>query len=267
MLFLKDGARAALVSLINEQNTLPVPLTERDLYHGKLKPVNGQVELPTVTMFVSVYEGYARFVYGRVNLSQIFGTHRPTISAVGQNSLHAMLPMLSKAFGFTILPEDVYNVNITWLGGNEEVNIQIMARPESVGFEGSFVIKFIRVRPMLNTIVSMQNLDVLTHAWADQAKRSVDVLLWSVDFTGWIKNELRTHYTDGRLWANMPGLQGVMNQLGYAAWPQRTGPIANLKVYATKDLPQANKDFTHVIVQKQVVGADYAGTAYFHYNT
>jgi hypothetical protein len=42
--------------------------------------------------------------------------------------------------------------------------------------------------------------------------------------------------------------------------------MRNVSTHLTKDIPEANKVFSHVIIQKDVVRADYAGIGYFHFN-
>ena len=265
MFLLPDGARAELHRQINDANpSLPIPLLEKDLYFGKVqqaKDAEGRIKLPTVSMYDSEFEGYATFQYERINLTNVFGSVRPVVKAVGSSTLHDMLPQISKGLGMTIKPEDVINVDVNWLGGSEAVNIEIIAKPNSPGFEGRIIITYQRIRPLLSNVVKSRSLDVLHHIQEDPDKRSTDILTWGIDFTEHI-DEFAIY---GTWWRDGAAVQRVMAEWGFANWPAPWGG-RTLKNYKTADVPQANKKFTNVIIQTDVVGADYAGKGYFHYN-
>lgn len=265
MFLLPNGARAELHRQINEVNPeLPIPLEEGDLYFGRVqqaKDVDGRIKLPTVSMYNSEFEGYATFQYERINLTNVFGGVRPVVKAVGSSTLHAMLPQISKALGITIAPEDVINVDVNWLGGSEAVNIELVAQPNSPGYEGRIIITYQRVRPLLSNVVKSRNLDVLKHIQADPNKRSTDILTWGLDFT----NEIDSFAIYSTWWRNAEAVQKVMADWGFPNWPAPWGG-RTLKSYKTADVPQANKKFSNVIIQSDVVGADYAGNGYFHFD-
>ena len=265
MFLLPSGARAELYRQLNDANPeMPIPIGEGDLYFGKVqqaKDAEGRIKLPTVSMYNSEFEGYATLQYERINLTNVFGTTRPVVKAVGSSTLHTMLPQISKALGITIMPEDVVNIDVNWLGGSEAVNIELIAQPNSPGFEGRVIITYQRVRPHLSAAVRSRNLDVLNHLQDDPTKRSTDILTWGLDFTDDI-DEMGMYVT---WWRNAAKVKAVMAEQGFANWPAPWGG-KTLKAYKTADVPQANKKFTNVIIQTDVVGADYAGTAYFHFD-
>lgn len=265
MFLLPSGARAELYQQMNAANQdLPIPITEGDLYFGRVGPTKdsqGRITLPTVAMYDAEYDGYATFQYQRLDFTKAFGTVRPTIKAVGSSTLHAMLPIISQALGITIQPEDVIDVNINWLGGTEAVNIELIAKPDSPGFEGKFIITYQRVRPLLSNMVKLRDLDILKHPVVDDAKRSTNILTWGIDYTDHL--DVVVQYGN---WWRFPGpMQQLMAQKGFANWPVDWG-MRNVTTHLTKDIPEANKVFSHVIIQKDVVRADYAGIGYFHFN-
>lgn len=265
MFLLPSGARAELYRQMNEANQdLPIPITEGDLYFGKVgtaKDSQGRITLPTVAMYDAEYDGYVKFQYQRLDFTKAFGTVRPTIKAVGSSTLHAMLPIISQALGITITPEDVIDVNVNWLGGTEAVNIELIAKPTSPGFEGKFIITYQRVRPLLSNMVKLRDLDCLKHPQVDLAKRSTNILTWGIDYT----DHLDVIVQYGSWWLHGAKVQTLMASKGFPDWPAgwATDLIAT---YLTKNVPEANQAFTHVIIQKGVVRPDYAGIGYFHFN-
>lgn len=267
MNLLPGSSEDALITLVNQVNPLlPQPLKAGELYFGKLKALTdgtGRVEIPAVTQYDSAYEGYVKFRYKRLNLSQAFGTSRPTLRDIGYPSLHQLLPVINKALGVNLNAADVIDTKIDWLGNNENINIQITATAESLGYEGGFVITFTRVRPMLTRVIGNKVMDVQKHPINPILNvQSLSMVTFSMDFTG--EDAALQIWTATGLWWNYWGLNAMMAARGFPNWPQaKRGDVMG---YATKDLPEANKDFTNVIVQKDVTLAGYKGDAYFHYN-
>lgn len=266
MLLLQGTSEQALVDLINANNTLPVPIEPGDLYFGKRKTLtDGTTQVPIVTQFDNEeYQGYAVLDYKRLNLSLIFKDIRPIIKEVGQTSLARLLPVINKNTGLNLQPEDIVDQSITWLGGNEEANLQFVMAPESLGYEGRFIVQFIRLRPMLSSVVIQKSLPVLTFPDPIVAgKKSMSMKSWGLDFTD---DAYRlTLYRDG--WRYPAEVKQLMADNGVANFPSGVfGSSLGLTVRATKDVPGANRAFTHVIVQKFVNTAEYNGDAFFHFN-
>ena len=262
-MFLSPGSTIdELVKLTNAGNELPFELLPTDLYAGKPKVLpSGLVELPLVTMYDSVYEGYVKLTYKRIDLTKVFGGVKPVVHEIGSTTLHKLLPVISQAIGVYLTPQDVVDTNITWLGSGEQVNIQVTATPESLGFTGTFVVQFNRIRPHLNAI-PLTTLDALVHPSVPPAgKRCVDMATWGLDFTD-NQQFIRPYYSF--TWADYGSVKRIMGEFGFANWPN--AGQGDLRVWATKDLPTANPAFDTVVTQLRVNGPDYAGTAYFHYN-
>lgn len=263
MNLLPGTSEEALLALVNAANPgLPQPLKPGDLYFGKVKTLSGgKVQIPAVTMYDSAYEGYAKFEYRRLNLSQAFGSVRPALRDIGYPSLHQLLPVINARLGINLQPADVIDTKIDWLGNNEHLNIQVTASADSLGYEGTFVITFTRIRPLLSKVVTTSSLDVLKHPSEPTAK-SLPMHMYSLDFS---ENtaELLLYYN--QLWWNLQALKRLMQGHGFADWPQ--GSAQNpVRAYLTKDRPEANQDFTNVIIQKAPVIPGWKGDAYFHYN-
>lgn len=263
MNLLPGSSEAALLELVNQANSLAQPLVEGDLYFGKVKALSGGlVEIPAVTMYDSAYEGYVKFRYQRLSLSKAFGSIRPSLRDIGYPTLHQLLPVINKQLGVNLQPIDVVDVQFDWLGNNEQLNIQITAATESLGYEGSFIITFTRVRPMLNKVVTATTLDVLEHHTAPvDGKLSLPMAMYSLDLSG--NDDALRIYTPYQYWYNPGLLRTLMAGYGFPNWPHRIG---SLRWGATKDFPESNQAFTNVIVDKAPNIAGYTGDAYFHYN-
>jgi len=265
MFLLPGGSEQALVDAINAVNELPTPLAPDDLYLGKFTPVpNGQpgeISLPVVAMYNSDFEGYVRFTYNRLDLGKVYGTVKPSIRRVGYPTLYRLLPIINETLGLSLTENDVVDISITWLNDNEQINIPIVAKAESPVYEGQFVVEYVRVRPELATIV-FRDLDVLKHP-IDPAlgKKSIAMHTWSMDFTDFQSELLLRNGT----WWDITRVRRVMDKFGMPNWPQvPTSPW--ISVQSTKDVPTANKSFTHVIVQRDVNLPDMVGDAYIHFN-
>lgn len=265
MSLMSGSSEQRLLALINEVNVLPTPLKEGALYYGKVHPKtdgSGKVRLPTVTMFDAEYEGYVTFEYRRINLSDAWGGLKPALHALGQPTLHRLLPTLNKLLGLNLTPRDVADVNISWLNGNEQANIQIIAAPDSLGYEGSFVIQFTRVRPFLNDVVKQKALDTLQHPDGnDLAKRSLASGTWGIDFTEHLP--IMIVYWWG--WPLMTQIREMFADYGFADIPQANQQY-QIATYTTKQRPESNQAFNNVYIWRDVVGPDYQGDAYMHFN-
>ena len=263
MNLLPGTSEEALLAMVNAANPgLPQPLKPGDLYFGKVKTLSGgKVQIPAVTMYDSAYEGYAKFEYRRLNLAQAFGSVRPALRDIGYPSLHQLLPVINQRLGINLQPSDVIDTKIDWLGNNEHLNIQVTASADSLGYEGSFVITFTRIRPLLNKVVAATSLDVLKHP-SEPTAQSLPMFMYSLDFSG---NETALALYYGVLWLNPQALKRLMQGYGFADWPQ-VQKQGDVKAYLTKNRPEANQDFTNVIIQKAPAIAGWKGDAYFHYN-
>jgi len=263
MLLLPGSSEEALVGLINEQNALAVPLEVGGLYYGNVKSLaDGSIELPSVTMYSNEdYEGYARWKYRRINFDKVFGGVRPIIQDLGQTTIHRLLPILNKRLGLNLQPIDIINEPIDWLGGNEQANLVIKASPNSLGYEGTFVIQFIRIRPLLEVAIAEKELDVLSHHNPlDLGKPSLDMATWGLDFS-YYSNILGVAWYG---WTNWPAVQKMFIEMGFPDIP--VFMTQSVKSYSTKDVPEANQDFTNVCIQTGVDINGYKGDAYIHFN-
>jgi hypothetical protein len=252
-----------ILRLINLQNTLPAALVASDLYFGKMRPGDtGKIILPTTAMWNSQnYEGSANFQYQRIDLTKAFGGVRPVVKALGQLDVWSLLPAINKAVGINLTTNDVVNTSVSWLGGNEQLNIELKADQNSLGYTGSFVVRFTRLRPMLATAVTTTELPVLVHPQTpDATLKCIDLLSWGIDFS-----DYQAHFlTRYGYWVEWEYIQGMMAENGFPNYP---GPLPGTTFdYLTKDVPEANQAFTNVVVQKAVSSATYHGTAYIHYN-
>lgn len=270
-MFLSAGSsEEAVIALVNSVNTFPIPLEAGDLFFGTPKVLPGtpnKVTFPTIPMYDAEYEGRVSLTWTRYNLSAAFGGLRPIVRDIGQTTLHRLLPTINKVLGTHFQPADFYDVSFDWIGNNEQLNIELRALPNSLGYVGSFVVQYTRIRPQLVESILRTHLTALPHP-TDIAlgKHSLDMLSWGLDFTDYVASSLVTWSYAGELyWVYPDRVTAAMTDVGIANFPV-SNAYKKLKLYATSQLPAANKAFTHVYVQTEVDSAGYTGTAYFHHN-
>lgn len=265
MFLLPGGSEQAVIEAINAANpNLPFPLTADDLYFGKLKQIdaNGLVSVPAVTVHSSQFEGYLRFEYKRLDLSKAYGAVKPKVKRVGYPTLYRLLPIINEVLGLSLSEADVMDVNITWLNDDEQINIPIVAQTTSPGFEGQFILEYTRLRPNLASLVNT-TLNVLKHPIEPSlGKKSLAMSTWSIDFSAEESANILDLYL-GR-WQFYGRLRTAMAAHGFPNWPDVQ--YLQLAVQPTSKVPTANKDFQYVIIQRNIVLADYVGDGYIHFN-
>lgn len=267
MLLLQGTSEQALMKLINDSNTLPVPLEVGDLYYGNPRSAAGGFTiLPTVTQYDNEeYEGYATFEYKRLNLSLIFKDIRPIVTAIGENSLVRLLPVINKKTGLNLQPSDIIDQSIVWLGGNEQANLQFVISDKSLGYEGRLIVQFIRIRPRLVDMITDNALSVLKfYDPVAAGKRSLAMETWGIDFSE-DQGDLSLYFTS---WRYPEKVVELMARNGFPNYPAGFlgDPSQKIYLFATKDVPKANQAFSHVIIHKSVNADTYNGDAYFHFN-
>lgn len=261
MFLLPDGSKQSLIDAVNDVNTFPVPFTAADLYFGKVKiESNGHVSVPAVTMYNSEFEGYIRLNYKRLDLGKAYGTIKPKIRRVGYPTLYRLLPIINETLGLSLTEDDVTDISITWLNDNEQINIPVIAKVNSLGFEGQFMLEYTRVRPELAALV-VKTLNVLKHPIEPSlGKKSLAMMTWGIDFT----DDMDDFALNAGSWRFPASVQARMAELGFPDWPWP--PYWTLEALPTSKVPSANQEFEYVIVQKGIVLADYVGDAYIHFN-
>lgn len=252
-----------IFSLVNQANTVPVPLTEKNLYFGKPRlAVDGvNTLLPTVAVLGEEYEGYVTLQYKRISLNKMFGDIRPILADVGGATLHDMLPAINKYLGLQLTKNDVLNQNTGFVGVGEQVNIDIRADPKSISYSGNFIMRFLRVRPFMNRVILKRELPLLSFP-IDPAdgKASLSMATWGFDFS----DDTQSLLNGWNYWYNLKAVKDLMEIYGFPNWPAPV--IDGVSTYQTKNYPTANQNFDYVIIQKDVVVGNYKGDAYFHYN-
>lgn len=274
MILVPGKGKDVLVDLINQQNVLPSPLKPDDVIFTTPKYVQGTLPTLVTSTVIPVpsaaYEGMVPVQYERMDLTSAFGEYRPRITGLSNGNLHSMLPFIGKELGIQLDAEDFDQVDYSWLGEDEEVNIPLIALSTSLSYIGKFSVQFTRRRIKLEEAIKVTDLDV--HLWpgltAETAeKRPVTLFTYSRDWSEHY-NAIRRHQL-----YNIPGnpsaLRALMSSLGFSNWPQ--GWYNPMYDYPTSAVAEANKDYDRVIVQPiRDVGAGqilpYAGMAYFHYN-
>lgn len=258
-----------LLALINQANPqLPTPVTKSNLYLGgaRLDPSasDGKSSIvPTVGVLGTVYHGYQDFKYQRINLSQAYD-FIPVMQSVGASSLYGMLDIVNAFLGLNLTQQDVVDTNVATVAEGAAVNINIQTLPTSLGYTGSMILEFRRIRPLLSSVVRSTALNVQTYDSIDptQGKRDIGMQMWNVDMSPF---NPQTLVGAGGIWKNAATIKAaIQQQFGYTDWPTATSQ--QVIDYATSNYPGANTNFERVVIQKGVVGATYQGIALFHYN-
>lgn len=261
MFLLPDGSKQSLIDAVNDVNTFPVSFTAADLYFGKVKiESNGHVSVPAVTMYNSEFEGYIRLNYKRLDLGKAYGTIKPKIRRVGYPTLYRLLPIINETLGLSLTEDDVTDISITWLNDNEQINIPVIAKVNSLGFEGQFMLEYTRVRPELAAL-AIKTLNVLKHPIEPAlGKKSLAMMTWGIDFT----DDMDDFSLNAGSWRFADRVQARMAELGFPDWPWP--PYWTLSAVPTSTVPSANQEFEYVIIQKGIVLADHVGDGYIHFN-
>jgi hypothetical protein len=267
MIINAQSSEAAVIAQINAMNTLPVTVDTDSVVFGTVTALtdgSGRVSVPVVANYDSEYEGGTVVNYKRLNLSQAYGGYRPTLSQIGYDSLHQMLPVINRYLGTKFDERDIIDVSLSWLQNNDRLNIQITAANNSLGYEGSFILIYIKIRPELDVVISTKALPVLAHPTDPTLGKNLHMAMWTLDFSGLDTTTLKLFYNE--YWADHTSLAALMADLGFASWPQGTAGGQDFTSSLTSAIPEANQAFTNVIIQKNVTLAGYSGDAYFYYN-
>lgn len=261
-------ASTRLLTLINQANpNLPVPVAENNLYFGNARLQASSTDgvssiVPTVGVLGSVYSGYEDFTYRRINLSTAYD-QIPLMKSVGASTVYDMLDTINQFLGLNLTEQDVVDSPVATVQTGATVNINLQAKPGSLGYTGALILEFNRVRPQLTDVLRDQELDVLAYEVDPTlVKRDIAMQMWNVDMSPF---NLQPLVGAGGIWKNSATIKAVIQeQFGYTDWPTATSQ--QVIDYATSKYPGSNTSFQRVIVQTGVVGAGYIGTALFHYN-
>jgi len=264
MSLLPATPKEVVLSLIDQQNTLPTPLTEENLYFGAARLDTDGVTtiLPVTAMLGGQYVGYRNLTYKRINLSQIFDV-APVVQDVGGPTLYSMLDVVNKNLGMNFTTDDVVDTNIADLNAGEQVNINMVAKAGSAGYIGSFFFRFIRLFVTFSTVIKNTTLNALVypaHPDLVNSKRNIAMMMWDHDFSA----DIASLGVRNNTWVNQTAVATLMQDFGITDWP--APQVNGVSDYATANYPGSNTKFQRVVVQKGVSGVDYAGDALFHYN-
>ncbi|MNH65369.1 hypothetical protein D3C73_173780 [compost metagenome] len=264
--------------LINNANTPLVPFAPENLTFGTPQVVTGN---PSVNATVKVrgiqgevYAGQVAISYNRLDLGVLYrGNYRPEFTALGQSTLYRLLPEINKALGLNLTKNDLIDVDLKLLEEGDQVNLELRAKPGSLAYTGLATILFNRRQLMLTDVLPVEAFEEFKHADPVlEGYQSAGLLTWGQDFTiiaQYLKvNRYGNNYKGS--WIDEAGLRaGLAQYFGIENWP-RIDTSANSKMtirdYATKDHPDANRNYQRVVVQTSLRSDGYSGTAFFHYN-
>jgi len=250
-----------VLSQINAANNPTIPFTEENLFFGTPRlDTDGSSIVPVAGVLASPYSDYSFVKYRRINLTTVFDSV-PVFKAVVAETIHEMLPAISKELGLTFGVDDIVDSDMVSINPGEEVNIELVSTKRSLAYTGKFVVRWMRIRLALAIATKNNSLGELNHLPALPAdKRSLEMAMYAIDFTPYTA-DLRLY---GSNWWFPDKAKEVAAMNGFPDWP--TAEVNGVRDSATSAEPLANKAFARVIIQKNVVVGNFKGDAYFHYN-
>lgn len=267
MLLVPGRGKDTLVALINASNALPQPLTTDELTFGP-PSLNTTLDNGTNLVLIprlesSIYAGRIQVLYQRMNLSQAFYGIVPEVKAPGGADLYSLIPAINLALGLELTSEEFDNVSLNWLASGGQVYIELRAKAESVAYTGGFRVKYYRTKKTLAEVLKDLELALFSYPNVTAGKRSLSMLTHDLDFSA----DRASLKINGGRWASPTAIATLMANAGFASFPSAAGNILiGLTDLPTTAVSGANTEYDRVVVQRNVLGGDYAGDAYFHYN-
>lgn len=264
--------------LINRANNPIIAFDSSNLIFGKASTVLNNPDADTTVMARGVYQedyvGKVALLYDRLDLGVLFrGNYRPEFSALGQSTLYRLLPEINAALGITLTTKDVQDVDLRLLDEGDQVTLELVAKPGSLAYTGFTRVLFNRKQLMLSDMVTVREFADLKHPDPVlEGYASVGLLTWGQDFTIMAPqlkvNRYGNNYKGS--WLDEAAFLAKLNEFfGIENFPGidfSTGSKMTLRDYATKDHPDASRDFKRVVVQTLIRSNGFSGTAFFHYN-
>lgn len=275
MLSYKKPSNELVYDLINLANPdLPIPVDANNVIIEKITDVavnaasnnrNTSARLRGVQGMG--YTDSITLYYDRINLASVIPPY--TVSSAGFTSFtaattHAALAAMLDAFGINFGTVDIVNRGLGGISTPDyNSTVTLTANAGSPAYRGSQGVRYYRGKPVLDTSITKDALDVMKHPIDETlGKRCIDLLTYGIDFTAY-KNLLTVTSAGLPNWA---GLRQVLDSLGI---PQYDGPLNSNTVQdvATSTMPSANKNFDRVVVQTGIDAQGVKGVAYYHYNS
>ncbi|MNB58547.1 hypothetical protein D3C87_715640 [compost metagenome] len=264
--------------LINRANTPIIAFDSTNLIFGQASTVlNNPDSNTTVTargVYAEDYAGKVALLYDRLDLGVLFrGTYRPEFAALGQSTLYRLLPELNAALGINLTQKDVLDIDLKLLAGGDQVTLELTAKPGSLAYTGFTRVLFNRKQLMLTNVVTTREYAELKHPDPVlEGYVSVGLLTWGQDFS-FISPQLKVNRYGNNYkgsWVDQAAFQAALSEyFGIENFPGidfSANSKMTLRDYATKDHPDASREFSRVVVQTLLRSNGYSGTAFFHYN-
>lgn len=264
--------------LINRANTPIIAFDSTNLIFGQASKVLNNPDANTTVVARGIYDedyaGKVALLYDRLDLGVLFrGNYRPEFTALGQSTLYKLLPEINQALGINLTPKDVVDVDLRLLSGGDQVTIEMTAKPGSLAYMGFTRVLFNRRQLLLTDVVTTREYVELQHPDPVlEGYVSVGLLTWGQDFS-FITPQLKVNRYGNNYkgsWVDQAALQQALSDhFGIESFPGidfAWNSKMTLRDYATKDHPDASREFSRVVVQTLVRSNGYSGTAFFHYN-
>lgn len=264
--------------LINRANTPIIAFDSSNLIFGQASKVLNNPNADTTVMARGVnqedYAGKVALLYDRLDLGVLFrGNYRPAFTALGQSTLYKLLPEINKALGINLTAKDVVDIDLKLLSGGDQVTLELTAKPGSLAYTGFTRVLFNRKQLMLTDVVKTREIAQLRHPDPVlEGYVSAGLLTWGQDFTI-ISDKMKVNIYGNNYkgsWIDQAGFQAALNEyFGIENFPGIDFSFQSkmtLRDYATKDHPDASREFSRVVVQTLLRSNGYSGTAFFHYN-
>lgn len=265
--------------LINRANSPIIAFDSSNLIFGKASTVLGNPDANTQVsvrgVYAEDYVGKVALLYDRLDLAVLFqGNYRPEFTALGQSTLYRLLPEINQALGINLTQKDVQDVDLKLLGEGDQVTLELRAKPGSLAYLGFTRVLFNRRQLLLTDVVTERAVAELNHADPVlEGYASAGLLTWGQDFT-FLTNLMKINIYGNNYkgsWVNQSGFLAALSEyFGIENFPgidTSSTSKMTLRDYATKDHPDASREFSRVVVQTDIRKNGYSGTAFFHYNT
>jgi hypothetical protein len=173
----------------------------------------------------------------------------------------SIISLLNATFQMFLSVEDLEDFTPPTLQLNETASLTLTAKPESLGWLGSFDVEFMYGRTLLDSIVGLRYLPVLTHPTDPKlGKKSARVLTWGKDFTS-LRDSMLPDIATGT-YKDYAAFSTACGALEIPPWTK--GPCSD---NATSAIPDSNQAFDRVVIQSAIQSSGMSGDLYFHYNT
>lgn len=181
-------SREMLLEAINRDNGLvgDKALTWDQIATGFPEVISGEsIPFNTRVMLYGLngqgYKGTVTIEYNRIDMPTLFQGLVPTVITDPQNSLVDLLPALNKAYGLSLIADDIIDQSVKDLGTDWQLDVTM--RPGCLAWQGGFRMRFAKFIPNLRDVVKDVDLNVIIAPFTLGPKPRVEYVGYGYDWT------------------------------------------------------------------------------------